>query len=593
MADKQSNIVMKTAMEHKLKLLLMIILNIIGTVGRIVIYYFIYKVIEEIVIKKAVVDNIDMDIISNIITKMCICIVVTILSIILASILSHNVAYSIGFDLRNSLIRKLSNVELGFFTRNRGGEIKKTVSEDCAVIEDFFAEPIGDFVSGIVTPLSIIVLMFTVDFKMTIGALISIPLAFVGILLIMLSKNYIHANKSYNTSMGKITADVVEYFKALAVVRIFNSKGRREEALRQDIDDIYKYTYEQGKYSRFGYVFFTTFITASLLGILGMSIYEYTSGVKNSILIINILFFYIVGANLAGPLMNLTIFTLSLRKFTASSEKINHILNEHEMINKADKSSIKDGNIEFKNVKFGYGDGRIILNDCNLKIPEGKVTAIIGPSGSGKTTILRLLAGFWNSYEGEIRIGGKELKNMSQEELYSNIGFVFQDNLILSDTVEANIRMNNELATMDDIILAAKKAQIHDLIMSLPDKYQTIIGEGGENLSGGEKQRIAISRIFIKNSPILILDEATSYADVENENLIYEALEELMKNKTVIMIAHKLSVIRRADNIIILDKGKEIDSGTDEQLANRSDYYRDMLEQYISSQQWKLERSQI
>lgn len=224
-----------------------------------------------------------------------------------------------------------------------------------------------------------------------------------------------------------------------------------------------------------------------------------------------------------------------------------------------------------------------------MTIPEGKITALIGSSGAGKTTSARLIAGFWNNYEGDIKIGGKSIRSMSQEELYGNIAFVFQENLILSDTVEANIRMNNTTATMDDIVAAAKKAQIHDLIMTLPNQYQTVIGDGGHNLSGGEKQRIAISRLFLKNAPILVLDEATSYADAENEQLINKALTELSKGKTVVMIAHKMSSIKEADQIIVLDKGKNIASGTDAQLMESSKLYRHLWEEYLKGSNWTIE----
>lgn len=243
-------------------------------------------------------------------------------------------------------------------------------------------------------------------------------------------------------------------------------------------------------------------------------------------------------------------------------------------------------------MRFGYGNkDKLILNDCSMTIPEGKITALIGPSGAGKTTSARLIAGFWNDYEGDIKIGGKSIRSMSQEELYGSMAFVFQENLILSDTVEANIRMNNTTATMDDIIDAAKKAQIHDFIMTLPRHYQTVIGDGGHNLSGGEKQRIAISRVFLKNAPILVLDEATSYADAENEQLINKALTELSRGKTVVMIAHKMSSIKNADQIIVLSDGKNTASGTDELLMEISGIYRRLWEEYIKGSNWTIEGS--
>ena len=564
MIEKKENVVVKTAMKRKWSLLLTVLLDVAGTAGTIAVYYFIYKVIAEIVDKHAMVDEIDKSVITSMCIGMLICVVIAVLCTIVGSVLAHSASYSVGYELRKGIMEKLSKVELGFFSKKRSGDIKKSVAEDCSTIEEFFAEHLGDLVTGILTPVCLIILMFNIDVKMTLATLVSIPFALIGMIFIMFNKKYVKANKAYSESMGNITSDAVEYFKALPVVRIFNSHGKSEDALRKDIDDIYKYTYEQGKHSMFGYTFFTTFITASLLGILLMSVYEYCSGGAFWTIITKILFFYIVGANLAGPMMNLTIFTLAFRKFGVAIDNVNDILSAEEMVQHEDNTKRQGYDITFENVKFGYGNqDKRILNDCSMTIPEGKITALIGSSGAGKTTSARLIAGFWNNYEGDIKIGGKSIRSMSQEELYGNIAFVFQENLILSDTVEANIRMNNNLACQLDFMI-----------------YE---------LSGGEKQRIAISRLFLKNAPILVLDEATSYADAENEQLINKALTELSKGKTVVMIAHKMSSIKEADQIIVLDKGKNIASGTDAQLMESSKLYRHLWEEYLKGSNWTIE----
>ena len=310
-AEKKENVVIKTGLKHKWSLLLTVLLDVAGTAGTIAIYYFIYKVIEEIADKHAVIDDIDKSVLASMCIGMLICAAAAVLCTVIGSVLAHSASYSVGYELRKGIMEKLSKVELGFFSKNRSGDIKKAVAEDCSSIEKFFAEHIGDLVTGILTPICLIILMFNIDVKMTFAALLSIPFALIGMIFIMFNKKYMKANKAYSESMGSITSDAVEYFKALPVVRIFNSRGKSEDALRKDIDDIHKYTYEQGKHSMFGYTFFTTFITASLLGILLMSVYEYCSGGDLWAIISKVLFFYIVGANLAGPMMNLTIFKLS------------------------------------------------------------------------------------------------------------------------------------------------------------------------------------------------------------------------------------------------------------------------------------------
>ena len=236
---------------------------------------FIYLIIREIVNKHGIAADIDTALVNKLCIEMLICIAAAMALTALSSYIAHSAAYSVGYDLRKGIIDKLSKVELGFFSKNKSGEIKKAVSEDCGSIEEFIAEHLGDVVSGVVTPVCLLIMMFNIDVKMSFAAIISIPFALIATLTIFLSKKYMTAHKEYSEAIGSITANAVEYFKALPVVRIFNSRGRSETALRKDIEDIYTATYEQGKYSMFGYTFFTTFITASLLGILPMSVYEY------------------------------------------------------------------------------------------------------------------------------------------------------------------------------------------------------------------------------------------------------------------------------------------------------------------------------
>lgn len=590
MKEKKENAVIKMALRQKWKLLLTVIFNVISTMGRIAIYYFIYLIIKEIVDKHAIIENIDFALINKLCLEMGGCVIAAVVLTAISSYMAHGAAYALGYDIRNGIMTKLSKIELGYFTNNRSGEIKKAISEDCGNIEEFFAEHLGDVVSGVLTPICLLILMFQIDVKMSLAAIISIPFALFASAMLYLNKKYMKANKEYNVAMGNITADAVEYFKALPVVRIFNSKRKSEEMLRRDIDDIYEATCGQGRHSMVGYTFFTTFITASLLGILPMSVYEYYMGADYWVLLSKIMFFYIVGANLAGPLMNLAILSISLTKFGVASENINEILTLSEVEVRPAREVQKGYDITFEDVEFGYEEKQI-LKGCKMDIPEGKTTAVIGASGAGKTTLAHLIAGFWNNYKGDIKIGGKSIRAMTSRELYSQVAFVFQENYILSDTVEANIRMNNTEATMDEIVEAAKKAQIHELIMSLPKQYKTIIGDGGHELSGGEKQRIAISRLFLKNAPILILDEATSYADAENEELINNALAELSKGKTVVMIAHKLPTIKNADKIVVISDGKVSASGTDLQLRSSSEFYNHLWDRYYEGTNWILERS--
>ena len=574
MIEKKENVVVKTAMKRKWSLLLTVLLDVAGTAGTIAVYYFIYKVIAEIVDKHAMVDEIDKSVITSMCIGMLICVVIAVLCTIVGSVLAHSASYSVGYELRKGIMEKLSKVELGFFSKKRSGDIKKSVAEDCSTIEEFFAEHLGDLVTGILTPVCLIILMFNIDVKMTLATLVSIPFALIGMIFIMFNKKYVKANKAYSESMGNITSDAVEYFKALPVVRIFNSHGKSEDALRKDIDDIYKYTYEQGKHSMFGYTFFTTFITASLLGILLMSVYEYCSGGAFWTIITKILFFYIVGANLAGPMMNLTIFTLAFRKFGVAIDNVNDILSAEEMVQHEDNTKRQGYDITFENVSFQYEENtEKVLNHISLNVPAGAYMALVGSSGAGKSTLCSLIPRFYDVTGGAVKIDGKDVRDLTLKSLRDHIGIVQQDVYLFVGTVFDNIRYGKPDATREEVIEAAKNANAHEFIMSLPNGYETDIGQRGIKLSGGQKQRLSIARVFLKNPPILIFDEATSALDNESEKVVQDSLEKLAKNRTTFVIAHRLSTIKNAEKIIVLSEDGIEESGTHEELMARKGTY--------------------
>lgn len=568
------------------------LLCVLGSIAKMLIYYFVYLVLIELVKSGGDATNMDAQIITQIAIGAGIALALALLLNGAGSICSHVAAFNLLYELRMKISKKLPKLPLGYFDRHATGTIKKVMSDDVERIENFVAHNIVDFVSGVVTPIITLVFLFAVDWRMAMAALMSIPISAVVGRSLFGSKKSMKLSDQYQTAMGKMSGSAVEYINGMSVVKTF-SKGKD---IYRNLDKNIKESgdaailWANGLKSPF--ILFQTLLPASILFIFPVAVLLLYNPISYQTLLTSVLLFFVIGTNVAEPMKQIMLLTGVFRKIAFGMECVDEILDAEELPMTDSNASVKDSSIAMENVDFSYGDTQV-LKRISFDCLPGSITALVGPSGAGKSTIAQLLARFWDADGGQVMIGGQNIKSLINEELMQSISFVFQDITMLSDTIEENIRMGNKDATKQQVIEAAKAAQIHEFIMMLPDGYNTKLGYGGIYLSGGEQQRISIARIFLKDTPIVILDEATAYADAENEALIQKAFNRLAQDKTVIVIAHRLSTITTVDQILVVDKGEIVERGTHESLIAQKGLYNQMWAAMSESANWQLSKQGV
>ena len=501
----------------------------------------------------------------------------------ISNMFSHLAAFDILYGLRINLAKHMGGLSMGYFTERSSGEIKKILSEDVELIELFIAHHIPDLVAGVVLPLLTIGYLFIIDWRMALIALIPLPIALLLQIAMMGGSEYKNLMKGYHDSLEKMNGTIIEYIRGMPVIKIFNQTVISFSRFKDSVYGYRDYTNAWNKKGTPPWAAFTVIVSSSLFFLLPFGIWFY---IKGTIELPVLFLCLMLGSGYMVPLIKLSMMGGYLRQINEGVKRIDKIFSEPKTPDAVVPKVPENNTIEFKNVNFSY-TGKEILHDVSFQAKEGTVTALVGPSGAGKTTVAHLIPRMWDIDDGEILIGGVNIKDISREKLMDRIGFVFQDIFMFSDTVYENIRMGMEGVHDEDIIRAAKAAQCHEFIEELPEKYNTIIGEAGTiHLSGGERQRIALARIILKNAPIIVLDEAIAYADAENEVKIQSAFAEIMKGKTVIVIAHRLSTITDADQIMVIDEGKIAEKGTHTELLKSEKLYKRMWDAHTSAQKW-------
>ena len=478
--------------------------------------------------------------------------------------LSHIAAFNILYEIRMQLVQKMVRLPLGFFSRRASGELKKIMSDDVERIELFIAHHIPDIVTALLFPLILVSYMFAVDWRLAIVVLAVLAMAFYVMGRMYTGKKIREVSKRYVETLGRMNASIVEYIRGIQVVKTFTESTNAYRKLNDDIKEYRKFANEVNVQYQPTYVgaSYATFVPVLLM-------------------------FLFFGVAVFFPVLKLLWIGSFLNQNNMGVQKIDDILYMDEIEEPDIPRHPKDASVEFRNVSFAY-DTTPILKAISFISHPGTITALVGPSGAGKSTVAMLAARFWDVQSGEILIGGVPVKEIPTSVLMDNVAFVFQDNMLFFDTIEENIRMGNKTATFEEVARAACAAQCHEFIESLPNGYQTLVGEGGIYLSGGEAQRIALARAILKDSPIILLDEATAFADPENEGKILAAFSHLIKGKTVLVIAHRLSTITNADRILYVDKGVIAEQGTHEQLLALKGEYARMWETYNRAKRWTI-----
>lgn len=501
--------------------------------------------------------------------------------------LSHIAAFNILYEIRMQLVQKMVRLPLGFFSRRASGELKKIMSDDVERIELFIAHHIPDIVTALLFPLILVSYMFAVDWRLAIVVLAVLAMAFYVMGRMYTGKKIREVSKRYVETLGRMNASIVEYIRGIQVVKTFTESTNAYRKLNDDIKEYRKFANEVNVQYQPTYVGFLTILSSALLFIIPVAVWLFVGSALYATFVPVLLMFLFFGVAVFFPVLKLLWIGSFLNQNNMGVQKIDDILYMDEIEEPDIPRHPKDASVEFRNVSFAY-DTTPILKAISFISHPGTITALVGPSGAGKSTVAMLAARFWDVQSGEILIGGVPVKEIPTSVLMDNVAFVFQDNMLFFDTIEENIRMGNKTATFEEVARAACAAQCHEFIESLPNGYQTLVGEGGIYLSGGEAQRIALARAILKDSPIILLDEATAFADPENEGKILAAFSHLIKGKTVLVIAHRLSTITNADRILYVDKGVIAEQGTHEQLLALKGEYARMWETYNRAKRWTI-----
>lgn len=513
--------------------------------------------------------------------------ILSMLVYVCALICSHLAAFRVQANIRTSLMRHILTLPMGFLDKDGTGKIRKIVNESSAATETYLAHQLPDQAGAIATPAGLLVLLMVFDFRLGLLSLIPVVAAFL-IMGTMTGQRMKDKMEEYQNALDEMSSEAVEYVRGIPVVKTFGQSVFSFKRFQTSIQKYEKWTIAYTKEMRIPMTVYTTAINAVFAVLIAATFFFTGKGGDNTFLL-NLLFYIIITP----------IITVTMNKIMYSSEnqlivadaisRIESILEKKPLPETAHAQEPENNSITFENVSFRYEDaGRDALHQINLAIKEGEHVAFVGPSGGGKTTLASLVARFFDTTEGRILIGNKDVKEIPSRQLMDMVSFVFQDSKLLKTSILENVRMGKKDATREEVMQALKEARCEDIIAKLPDGIDTVIGSSGTYVSGGEVQRLSIARAMLKNALILILDEATAFADPDNEAKVQEAFSRLSKGKTVIMIAHRLSSIVDADRICVLKDGSIAEEGTHETLLEKNGVYAHMWEEYNKSVQWKV-----
>ena len=522
----------------------------------------------------------------------------------ISTIGSHNLAFSIIEDTRKRVVEKLSRLSMGTIEEKSSGKWSQFVVETVDKMEKPIAHVIPEVLANVIIPIVIVVIIFILNWKIGLANLVTLPLGMLFSMLMM--KDYEAKSKRYIEASKKMNAAAVEYIQGIKVIKAFNKSASSYDKFQKAVEDNRDSMLDWYLSVCFAMTAAMEVLPSTLLVVLPVGLYLFMTGsITTPVLIMCVLLSYAS----YKPLLKAMTYMDTMANVRVVFGEIQSVLDLPELVRQDTALAPHGFDVRFENVVFGYGgalcetagtaaqdtaagnavngaaakDSTKVFDGLNFTAKEGELTAIVGSSGSGKSTIAKLLAGFWNIDSGHITIGGADIGSMSLERNMQLVTYVSQENFLFNKTIRENLKMAKEDATDAEIEAACTKASIHDFIKSLPDGYDTNAGNAGSKFSGGERQRLTIARALLKDSPIVVLDEATAYSDPENEAIIQQSIDNLVKNKTVIMIAHRLSTIVNADKIIVLDKGKIAAEGTHTELLQRSPLYQKMWQSHISS----------
>lgn len=513
--------------------------------------------------------------------------VAAILIYVAALICSHLAAFRVQANIRTKAMHHIVTLPMGFMDGIGSGKIRKTVYESSAATETYLAHQLPDKANALATPVGLLVLLLAFDWRLGLLSLLPIVFAFI-IMSVMTGKRMAKKMEEYGNALAQMSNEAVEYVRGISVVKTFGQSVFSFKRFKESIDNYEKWVIAYTKDLRLPMMFYTTLVNGIFAVLIAAAMVMASDGVTNEFLL-NLMYYIIITP----------VITLTLTKIMYASEnklivadamsRIESILEMKPLPEPANPQHPKDNSVVLDSVSFRYqGADRNALDNISIAIKPGEHIALVGPSGGGKTTLASIVARFWDVNGGSVKIGGVDVKNIAKEELMNTVSFVFQDSKLLKTSILENVRMARPGASREEVLKALHDAQCDDILEKLPEGVDTVVGAKGVYLSGGEQQRISIARVMLKNSSILILDEATAFADPDNEAKVQAAFNVLAKGKTVLMIAHRLSTVTGADRIVVIKDGTIADSGTHEQLKDKDGVYAKMWKQYNKAAKWKV-----
>ena len=569
---------LQIAGQRKTLLLASCTLAVIHSVLSLVPYALVFYIIKELTQSQPNFTTVQQYVVYAIVM-----VIVSMVAFLLSGILSHIAAFNILYGLRKTITEKVGILPMGYLSHRNSGAFKKIISDDVERIETFVAHQIPDFVKAVALPLLTLGYLFSEDWRLALISCLPLLVLVVIMPLMFGSKNQ-NLTQKYHHSLEEMSAGIVEYVRAMPVMKIFQQSAETFDKYGKKVLTFHRFVSDWIRHSSPPFAIFMSFASNAMLPVLALGLYLYF---HNGLTLATLLFFLILGTGYMRPVFAMSNMAMQLQLIEQGVQQIDKILEARVLPETHTPQEPSHYDIRFDKVSFAYDGEHYVLNDINFIAKEGSITALVGPSGAGKSTVGQLLSRFWDVQEGNICIGGVDIRQLSTEKLMQMVSFVFQDSFMFAQTMYENIRMGMN-KTKEEVIAAAQAAQIHDFIMSLPKGYDTLFGQQGVHLSGGEQQRFQLARAILKNAPILVLDEATAFADPENEYKIQQAFSELIKGKTVLVIAHRLSTITTADQIIVFEKGEINAIGTHNELLQSSELYQRMWNAHNRAKEWNI-----
>lgn len=549
-------------------------------------FYFIFNII-----KKVIETSPDFGNSKNLIFNGWMAVLFAVIGYLLyiaALMCSHMAAFRVATNMRKDVLSHLVKLPLGYVEEAGSGRLRKIINDSTAASETYLAHQLPDKAVAVATPIGLIALLFIFDWKLGILSLIPVVLAFL-IMASMTGKKMAQKMKEYQNSLDAMSNEAVEYVRGIPVVKTFGQTVFSFKRFKATIDNYEKWVISYTKDLRIPMMLYTAAINSVFVFLIVAALIFTKNGVTNEFLL-NLIFYIII-----TPVISLTLTKMMYQSENAmivadALQRVDTILDAEQLPEAVNGKKPADSSIEFRNVSYSYDGVKNAVENVSLNIHSGSTVAFVGPSGSGKSTMANLISRFFDVSEGQVLVGGVDVRNIKKEILMDNVSFVFQNSHLIKGTILDNVRMARPQASKEEVMNALEKSQCMDIVKKLPNGVDTVVGTNGVYLSGGEQQRIAIARVMLKNSPIVILDEATAFADPDNEVMVQKAFSELAKDRTVIMIAHRLSTVAGADRIYVLKDGKIEEYGKYNELINNGGMFSKMWNDYRHSVDWKVSK---